>query len=311
MGSCHGRQYGKMPDVELGFYDRSPERAASFQSSFGGQEMGSTEALIAWADVVDVCLPTDLHADACLAAIAAGRAVFCEKPLARDLASAIGVVEAADKAGVPLMPGQVVRFFPEFATGNRLVKSGAVGDPAVARTRRGGSAPFGAGGWFMDAARSGGILLDLAIHDFDWLRWTLGEVKTVHARRVRVESGAEYALTVLSFESGCLGHVEATWMDPSGFRTTFEVAGSGGLIEFDSRTSPSLRISTGPTKSTENPLGELDDPYYKEIRAFLDSVKDGTPPPVTGLDGVKALAISLAAIQSVEEDRTVTPASAF
>jgi hypothetical protein len=55
----------------------------------------------------------------------------------------------------------------------------------------------------------------------------------------------------------------------------------------------------------------LDDPYYKEIRAFLTAVKEGTTPPVTGLDGIKALAISLAAIQSVEEDRTVTPASAF
>ena len=192
-----------------------------------------------------------------------------------------------------------------------MVKEGAVGNPAVARTLRGGGAPFGSDGWFMDPARSGGVLLDLAIHDFDWLRWTLGEVTQVRARKTGTGEGPEYALTVLTFESGCLGHVEATWMDPGGFRTTFEVAGSGGLIEFDSRTAPSVRVSTIGSTSVENPLASTDDPYYQELRQFLDAVSAGTTPPVTGLDGLHALAIAIAATESAETDRTVRPAHQF
>ena len=311
MGTVHARQYAKMADVELAIYDRNPERLAAFGARTGAHVVSSREELFAWADVVDVCLPTDLHADACLAAIAAGRAVFCEKPVALDLDSAAAIVSAADKANVAFMPGQVVRFFPEFARGHRMVKDGAVGNPAVARTRRGGRAPQGSEGWFLDLTRSGGVLLDLAIHDFDWLRWTLGEVTQVRSRKTGTGDGPEYALTVLTFESGCLGHVESTWMDPGGFRTTFEVAGSGGLIEFDSRSAPSVRVTTLNSSSAENPLADTDDPYYQELRQFINAVIDGSTPPVTGLDGLHALAISLAAIDSAATGQAVRPARQF
>ena len=311
MGTVHARQYAKMADVELAIYDRNPERLAALGTSTSAHIVGSRDELLAWAEVIDVCLPTDLHADACLAAIAAGRAVFCEKPVALDLDSAVAIVSAADKANVPFMPGQVVRFFPEFARGHRMVKDGAVGNPAVARTRRGGRAPQGSEGWFLDPKRSGGVLLDLAIHDFDWLRWSLGEVIQVRSRKTGTGDGPEYALTILTFESGCLGHVEATWMDPGGFRTTFEVAGSGGLIEYDSRSAPSVRVTTMDSTSAENPWADTDDPYYQELRQFLDAVSQGTTPPVTGLDGLHALAIAVAANESAETDRTVRPASQF
>jgi predicted dehydrogenase len=311
MGTVHARQYAKMADVELAIFDLDAARLADLGAQTGATVVNSREDLVSWADVIDVCLPTDLHADACHAAIAAGRAVFCEKPVARDLASAVDVVKAADKANVPFMPGQVVRFFPEFARGTKMVRDGAVGNAAVARTRRGGGAPSGAGNWFMDHARSGGVLLDLAIHDFDWLRWTLGEVTQVRARRTGKDHGPEYALTVLTFASECLGHVEATWMDPGGFRTSFEVAGSEGLIEFDSRTAPSVRVATVDGRSTENPIAPLEDPYYQELRQFLNAVSTGGPVPVTGEDGLHALAISLAALESADTGRTVAPASQF
>ncbi len=267
------------------------------------------EALIAESDVADVCLPTDLHLDAGLRAIAAGRAVCVDQPLARTLEEAVRVVEASERAGVPTRIGHVVRFFPDVATGNRLVKSGAVGIPAAARTRRGGGAPAGSGGWFMDHSRSGGVLLDLAIHDFDWLRWTLGEVKSLYARSVgaRTGQGPDYALTTLTFESGAVGHVEATWMDPSGFRTTFEVAGSGGLIEHDSRQNAALRTHAAGKSAAETPADPADDPYYQELRGFLDAIGSGDPPPVTAQDGLMALRLALAALESAKTGQVVTP----
>jgi UDP-N-acetylglucosamine 3-dehydrogenase len=320
MGNVHANQYQKMADVEVVFHDRDAERTGIFKDRWDSKPFDSIGALIDSVDIVDVCLPTDLHLDAALRAVAAGKPVFVEKPMARTLDEARNLRDAAEKAGVPVMPGQVVRFFPEYAAGNRLVKRGAVGTPAAARTRRGGKAPGGSQGWFMDHARSGGVLVDLAIHDFDWLRWTLGEVKFLYARSVAADKGTgpDYALTTLTFESGAVAHVESTWMDPAGFRTAFEIAGSDGLIQFDSRSGPALRTARlagddsgdympGSSTGAETPQGELDDPYYLELRSFLDAVIGGTPPAVTAEDGVRALAIALAAMQSAKTRQVVVP----
>lgn len=311
MGTVHARQYAKMPDVELHVFDRRPERVAAFCSEWNATPASDCEALLDTADVVDICYPTDRHADYALRAIAAGKPVIVEKPLALDVADSMKIVEAADRAGVPLGCAMVVRCFPEYAAAHQLVQSGALGRPAAARTRRGGKAPLtGADNWFMDHRRSGGVLVDLAIHDFDWLRWTFGEVAQLYSRSVRAEAGEgpDYALTTLTFDSGLVAHCESTWMDPSGFRTTFEVCGSEGMIEYDSRTTPSLRTHTASGSVAESPVAATDDPYYLELRAFLDAVSAGTPPPISGLEGAKAVALGVAALESARTGQPVKPA---
>lgn len=313
MGNVHARHYRRMPDVELFFYDPDQGQSSAFTERHQIGAAPSAEDLIARCDVVDLCLPTPLHLRMGLQAIAAGKALFVEKPISNSLEDAVRLVEAADRARVPLMPGQVVRFFPEFAAGRRLVNNGAVGDPAAARVRRGGGAPKGADGWFMDHSRSGGVLIDLGIHDFDWLRWTLGEVKHLYSRSVGAKTGhgPDYALTTLTFDSGCVAHAETTWMDPSGSRATYEVAGSKGLIQYDSRTTPTLRTHAGGKSINEAPLFGSDDPYYNELRGFLDAVTRNEAPPVTGHDGLMALSIALAARESAVSDRVVAPARQF
>ncbi|MFQ3588021.1 MAG: Gfo/Idh/MocA family oxidoreductase [Fimbriimonadaceae bacterium] len=328
MGSTHLRQYRQMPDVEILAFDPKEERR-QMAAAGGAVACTSPEDLIGKADVVDVCVATDLHHAVGMEAVAAGKAVFMEKPIARTLEQAAELMDAADKARVPFTVGMVVRYFPEFARANAVVRSGSLGNPAAARTRRGGAAPRGSQDWFMDHRRSGGVLVDLAIHDFDWLRWTLGEVKSLYARSVAAErgSGPDYALTTLTFDSGCVGHVEATWMDPAGFRVTFEVCGSDGMIQYDSRSTPTLRTnlaqpadaaandpraqSTGRSGGVESPLAAQDDPYYRELRAFLDAVRAGNPPPISPHDGAMALSIGLAALESARTGRAVTPARHF
>lgn len=318
MGHTHANKYRQMPAVDLAVAEIDPERSRSFAERHSAREVANLGALIEWADIVDICLPTDLHLEVALQAIAAGRAVLVEKPMASTVEDCAAMIEAAESAGVPLMPAQVLRFFPEFAAGKRLVEGGAIGRPAAARTRRGGKSPTGAGGWFLDPARSGGILLDLAIHDFDWLRWTLGEVESVYSRSVRIapewiagfappETG-DYALTTLGFESGCVAHVEATWMEPGPSRATFEVCGSEGMIEYDSRRTPTARTHTAEAVKTEAPLAPDDDPYYLQLRGFVEAVAAGTPTPVTPHDGFKAVAIARAAIESARTGNPVCPA---
>ncbi|MDX2066467.1 MAG: Gfo/Idh/MocA family oxidoreductase [Fimbriimonadaceae bacterium] len=317
MGRVHAAQYVQMPDVDLHFFDRRPERAAEFAARFGAVQAESAEALIDAVEVVDVCLPTDKHRDFGMMAIDAGRHVVMEKPIARDLAAAEALVSGARAKDVKFMPAQVVRFFPEYRLAHDAVQSGQIGRPAAVRMRRGGPAPKGSSNWFMDHARSGGVLLDLAIHDFDWIAWTFGPVHGVESRSVAVEvgSGPDYALTTLTTESGVVAHVESTWMDPSGFRTHFEVAGSEGLLQYDMRETATVRVHQAVTEAGDmlkvqnSPRLPHEDPYFLELRGFLDAVRDGTEPPVTGEEGIAALKIALAAIESAKRREYVTVAS--
>ncbi len=308
MGGNHARHYSKMPDVELFFFEIDKDRAASFRERFSASQVDTFDHLVNQCDYIDICLPTGLHAEYAVKSLSAGRATLVEKPLARTLEEGTAMIEAANKAGVVLMPGHVVRFFAEFKAAHDVVERGGIGTPAAARMRRGGGTPKGAGLWFQDHAKSGGVLIDLAVHDFDWLRWTLGEVKCVYSRSVGIQTGTgpDYALTTMTFDSGAVGHVESTWMDPSGFRTTIEVAGSGGIIQYDSRENQALRTVTANGTQVDNNLDPLDDPYYKELLGFLNSTETGTP-PVTAYDGWMALSIATAAVESAKTGKVIVP----
>lgn len=297
-----------MPDVDLRFYEIDQERADAFGKTWDAPASASQEDLFKECDIIDICLPTNLHVEFALKAVAAGRAVLLEKPIGRTLEEARQLVEAVDKAKTPFMVGQVVRFFHEFSTANRVVKNGGIGTPSSVRTRRGGAAPAGRP-WFMDHSKSGGVVMDLAVHDFDWLRWTFGEVKHLYSqsRSARVGQGPDYSLTTLTFESGTIGHVEATWMDPSGFRVTIEVAGSEGLIAYDSRQNQAVKVSKPGSNAVDSNLSPMDDPYYLEMRAFVEAVRDGKESPVTAYDGFMALSIAQAAIESAQTGKVVVP----
>jgi len=307
MGNVHARQYRNMKGIDIGYFERNPQRAGSFQSRWEGNLFESIEELIDWADIVDICLPTDLHPEFAHKVLAAGKPLFLEKPIATTYEVAESIVGAADKNGIPLMIGQVVRFFPEYSLARRLVQGGSIGKPAAIRARRGGPTPVGSSKWFMDHKRSCGVLVDLAIHDFDWLRWTFGEVKYLYSRSLgaKTEHGPDYGLTTLTFESGAVAHVESTWMDPGGFRTTFDIAGSEGLLEFDSRKTPALRTSTSHGTWMDPSIAPHEDPYYLELSAFFKAVEEGAAPPVTGQDGLAALRLSLAALESAKTGNVV------
>ncbi len=318
MGNVHGSKYTLMPDVELGFFEPNAERREAYVARHKAQPFESLDDLLKWADALDICLPTDMHLDNALKAIAAGKHVLCEKPMALTIEEAVQMMQAADKAGVVLMPAQVVRCFPDFRKAKALVSAGKIGEPVVARTRRGGGAPVGSEGWFTNIDRSGGVLLDLAVHDFDFLRWIMGEVHTVNSRSVRIGNPTslegkpgDYSLTTLSFDSGAIAHVEGTWLDPSGFRTTFDIVGTAGTIEHDSRKNPVVRVHAGGTSRTESFMAPADDPYFLQARGFIEACQGKTPAPVSALDGVMAVSIARAAIESAKTLKPVAVAREF
>lgn len=308
MGSTHARHYGNVGGLELLIADVDESKAKQLAENSRGARQVTVEEAYATADAIDVCLPTDLHLSFGLWALESGKPLFMEKPFASNLEEAAKLMDAAQKANLPIMVGQVVRFFPEFKRAHQIVIEGNIGRPASVRTRRGGGQPRT--DWFKDIARSGGILLDLAVHDYDWLRWTIGEVKSVMARSFAINQSywPDYALTTLQFDSGAVGHVESTWADPGGGRVTFEVCGSAGMIEHDSRRAVALRTSIiGTAQAVEAPMAPNDDPYFNQMKAFADCVRSGTPPPITATDGFMALSIACAALESARTGRAVTP----
>lgn len=314
MGNVHARKYALMPDVELVAHDRDHSKLETFCDQHQAECLDNLEALLDRSDMIDVCLPTDLHFEVAKRALQADKHVIVEKPLARTIEECQELLDLAKSSSKHLIPAHVVRFFPEYANIHGIIKTEQLGRPASIRMRRGGKAPIGSDKWFSDYDRSGGVLLDLALHEFDWLHWTLGEVESVYARSAQIGPQAhgptlqgDYALAILEFKSGAIAHVEATWMDPSGFRTTVEAACSEGYIEYDSRKTASIITYTENGLRYEAALEPLDDPYYKQLRAAVDAAKGDAKPQVSAEDGLTAVAISLAALESAATGKPVKP----
>jgi predicted dehydrogenase len=287
-------------------FDVHPERTRARASDVGAEPMDSLDDLIAAVDVVDVCTPTDSHRATVEAAAAAGRDVICEKPIARSLADALALSAACDRAGVRLLVAHVVRYFPEYAAAQAAVAAGRIGRPAVLRLRRESSRPRkGADSWIFDEARSGGLILDLMVHEFDFARWIAGEVESVMARQVRDASGhdVDFAVAILRHAGGALSHVTGAWSyPPPVFRTGFELAGDAGLIEYESvDQQPIVRyLHAGqPDEAVGLPASPVaEDPFTLELADFARALATGTTPRVAVEDGIAALRVGLAAIES-------------
>lgn len=314
MGNVHSRHWQRIEGVDLFAFDTDHEKLTEFCGKYNAGVCSSFEQLLDCVDAVDICLPTYLHRGYVLEAISAGKGVLVEKPMGRNVNECRDMIRAAEQAGTFLSVAHVARCFPEHKKVHELVKSGAVGTPASVRMRRGGGMPKGSGLWFSDYEKSGGVLLDLAIHEFDWLLWTLGDVTQVFSRSVRMgekrveaEYSGDYALTTLSFASGAVAHVESTWMDPSGFRTILEVSGNEGIIEFDSRAHSTLITHTADGSQLSSLMDAGDDPYFLQLSAFKDAFVAREEPPVSGLEGLRAVAVAEAAIESAKTGRPVTP----
>lgn len=320
MARVHTRHWSRIPGIEIaGLVSVDSATREKLAASLNAPLYDSFEELLdkGRPDVIDICTPTFLHPEFALKSLRAGKHTFLEKPMARTLDECDRIIEAHKAAGVAMMVGHVVRFFPEFEAARNQAAGGAVGTIATARSARLSSHPKGAWqNWYADPDKSGGVVLDMIIHDFDWLRWTVGEVDRVYARGLyksaEYTGKLDYALVTLHFKSGAVGHVCGSWAHPGGFRTQFELCGDRGMIEHDSARSSALTAAmrqpegAGPgTVVPESPLFESDDPYYRELKHFIDSIDSGSEPAITLADARAAVAIGCAALESIETGRVV------
>jgi predicted dehydrogenase len=263
-------------------------------------------------DVVVICTPTPTHAHYAIRALQSGKHVFLEKPIARSLEQAEIVLHHAASSETTFMVGHVLRFFHEYLHLKTLLDKETIGTPGVARLARRGRFPEGDLNWYSEYSQSGGVILDMVIHDLDFLRWCFGEVDEVCAGNLmsRGVRNSDYTLIVLRFKNGVIAHVEGSWAFEGEFHTTVEIAGTSGLISFNSLDAAPLaafvKQSGDKRESVAVPRSPVKvSPYLSEIRHFADCVEHKRPPAITGADAYQALQIALAAMRSAETHEPV------
>ncbi|ROP61377.1 Gfo/Idh/MocA family protein [Curtobacterium sp. PhB115] len=298
----------------------SQEGAAALARSFAdtARAVGSTitvadtlDELFAVVDVVDVVVPTPAHADVVRAALAAGKDVVSEKPLARTDADAADLVARAADAGRQLYPAHVVRWFPAYVRLKEAATTGLLGDLAVLRFSRSGAFPTRVP-WFGDRTQSGGIVMDQMIHDLDVARWVAGEVVRVSAVSVRAGSAdepVEAAHVLLTHASGAISHVAGLWGPQHlPFATEYSVTGTLGSLSHSSLAEESTRAHLARPAEVDGflpPVDPAEDPYALELRDFLAAFAGGPQPRVTAADGAVAVRLANAALASVESGQPV------
>lgn len=273
----------------------------------GVERHADLAGLLAEVDLVDICTPTFSHVELIKAAADAGKPVICEKPLALTVADAIDAARHCADAGVSLQVGQVVRFFPAYEAAHRAFSTGSYGEPAVLRFRRAGGMPRQA--WFADEERSGGIALDLMIHDIDQARWFAGDVVRVHAHLRGLDGPGQrpHALAILTHESGAISHITSSWALAHGWGTSFEIACTEGMLEYDSREAPALRLDRTDLRLPPPSVTTRQDPFAAELGELAGAALEGRPARVGAGDAIAALAVACAARESARTGRAVVP----
>jgi myo-inositol 2-dehydrogenase/D-chiro-inositol 1-dehydrogenase len=272
-------------------------------------------ALIADKDIgaVLICSSTDTHADLVVKAAQAGKHIFCEKPVDLSVAKVRAALEAVKKANVKLQVGFNRRFDHNFKRVRELVESGAVGAPQIIKITSRDPAPPPAS----YVAVSGGIFLDMMIHDFDMARYQAGsDVVEVYAtgavlvdKAIGEAGDVDTALVSLRFANGALGVIDNSRKAVYGYDQRVEVFGSKGSASAENDTPSTVRLSTESGVVGDKPLyfflERYKEAFISEMRTFLEAVTEGKPCPVTGEDGLQDLLVGLAATKSLKEGRPV------
>lgn len=319
-----------VPDAEVvGVYSRSKSRAQEFARKHGiANAFDNLEQATSFkdCDVIDICIPNCLHHKAVLLAAAAGKHIIIEKPFAMTLEEADEMIAVCQKNNRLLMYAEELCFAPKYERVRKLVGQGAVGQVYMMKQVEKHSGPHS--DWFYDVNQSGGgVLMDMGCHGIAWFRWMLGgnpKVQSVystmntflHKGRTR---GEDNSVTIIEFEGGIIGVVENSWAKHGGMEDKIEVHGTGGVsyadlfmgnsaLTYSEKGYDYAMEKAGSTKGWTYTIFEevFNQGYPHELNHFIDCVRTGKKPLVTGEDGRAVLEIMYAAYQSARTGAKVT-----
>ncbi|MBN1492184.1 MAG: Gfo/Idh/MocA family oxidoreductase [Phycisphaerae bacterium] len=327
VGRNHFNQYQLLGDRArlVAICDADPARRAGDWTNIGGnladatgrvQDLGDIRPYARWEDVVaagdvdmlDITLPTFLHPDIATAALAAGKHVLCEKPMALTVEGCDRMLAAQKDSSALLMVAQCVRFWPEYVwlkqahTENRYGKL-----KSLSLRRNAGTPSHSAGAWMLDPTKSGGALLDLHVHDADYALYLLGKPKSVCAQGHIRNGSPDRVHALWHYNTETCVYVEGCWDFPSGFSFNmgFTAVFEKAAAIWDMATGKPLCVMHNDGK-TETPKVPEADGFFAEIEYFLSCIAAGTPPTTsTPQDSRDAIAIALAELESIRTGKPV------
>ena len=297
--------------------DRNEQTSAEVAAQFGAKYHYTDYHELLKRDDIDavvVVTPTATHAEVIKAAAAAGKHIFSEKPLASTLAMCDEAIAAVDAAGVKLQLGFMRRYDPAYMLAKKKIDEGAIGTPVMFRSTS--RDPKRTSLEFARRENSGGLIMDMGVHDFDQARWLMGsEVMRVHSEggclvypELKEVGDIDNALINLKFMNDAVGSIDVSRNAVYGYDIRTEVLGSEGglLIGKLQQTSTLIMTREGVTHDTVPYFMErFGEAYANEIRDFVRCLIEDRQPGVTGLDAKKATAIGIAATMSLDEGRPV------
>jgi myo-inositol 2-dehydrogenase/D-chiro-inositol 1-dehydrogenase len=311
IGTSHATLLARhVPGADLvAVADPRPGAAEALAARLGCRALTDPAELFADPNIeaVVITAASQAHADLIVAATAAGKAVFCEKPMGLSIDEIDRGIDAARAAGVALQVGFNRRFSADFTAGHRLVVDGAIGTPQLIRsvTRDPGLAnPAGVPPWT--------IFLQTLIHDFDTLLWLNpgAEPVTVYATADALvapefkDAGLlDTAVVVVTFDNGAIAVAEASFSAAYGYDVRGEVFGSAGMVTMGDTARSSLAHFTSAGRHVDTVRADIElfgDAYAAEFAEFTNAIREGRTPTVTGQDARRALVLALASIESVK-----------
>lgn len=293
---------------------RDAERGRRYAAEFGiPRSTTDLAALLSDVDAVYIATTNERHRDECLAAAGAGRHVLCEKPLATSLADARSMVDACREAGVVLATNHHLRNSAAHRAMRDIVAGGRIGRPLAARLLHGGSLPEHLRGWRLNDETAGaGAILDLTVHDTDLLRFILGDepesVVTAAQNGGLARTGIEdAAMSVVRFRSGLLASIFDSFTTPY-VRTSVEIHGTeGSVVATDCMSQrPGGMVTLVTAAGEERPVLAFENYYAVGVRAFQSAIEGTGRPSATGEDGLRSLAVALAAREAAKTGRAIT-----
>jgi len=316
MGSTHAEAWLHTDASIYACTSKNEEQLKQFSKKYHAKIFPDLKSMLPEVDIVDICVPTYLHHKMVLMAAEAGKAIICEKPLSLTVDEGVQMVKACRAAGVKLLVGHVVRFFSEYAAARARVLAGEAGNIAVLRLSRAAFQPFNEyENWYVDIMKSGGMIQDLMIHDIDYARWVAGDVVKVFAKNISLSTDSkapfDHAMAILTHANGVITHLEGSWAMPKPiFRTSIEIGGSAGLIRYDSESATPINIALHKNVEDNDSVGlpgmpMTESPYTTQIKEFYDAISNDAPTRVSAEDGLAAVQIARAAIESAKTGRAV------
>ncbi len=315
MGQTHIRNLSGITGVSISVVADTVSAAAEKGAAIARAERATIDIAGAISasdvDAVIISTPTSTHADLMIKAAQAKKAIWCEKPVALSLAETQRVVQAVKENNVPVQLGFMRRYDPGYAAAKRKIDTGEVGRietfRAISRDNKLPPISY--------LKTSGGIFLDMAVHDFDLARFLVGEVEEVHCwgtvltdPQVKEIGDIDTAMTMLRFVNGALGVMETTRRTTWGYDIRTEVAGSLGKVVVDGHQKTPMTFSrNGGFEGDyfESFPDRFEDGYRLEMIAFVESLREGRTPSPDLMDALETQRLALAATKSWREGRAV------